>query len=212
MEYAMIKSTLPALTVLAMTALLSVSASAQTAEPSRPADEGCKWEKLSDAKVGLAAWVERCDYDDRKIDLHFEGNTVVQKFSDGGAGEPVIYVFDLKDGEEWEDGIRRIYDEHTDPAIAPRCVPEDALVAPAGVYRYHFIPLEDYEAELTRTAIPGDVPEPMCGDFGYWPDGIQYFEVHNDARKILFVVPGQDTPLFDAETLQILEPEIQHAG
>jgi hypothetical protein len=202
----MTKFALPGLALLALTVLLSAPASAQTGEPSRPADDRCAWEKLSDAKVGLAAWVERCDYGDRKIDLHFEGNTVVQKFSDGGDGEPVIYVFDLKDGEKWEDGIRRIFDEHTDPAIAPRCVPEDALVAPAGVGRFHFIPLEDFEAELAKTAIPDEVPEPPCGDFGYWPDGIQYFEVHYDARKILFVVAGQDTPLFDAETLELLTP------
>ena len=37
--------------------------------PSRPADKGCKWEKLSDQKLGLEAWVERCDYGGRKIDF-----------------------------------------------------------------------------------------------------------------------------------------------
>ena len=202
----MTKSTLPAFALLALTVLLSAPASAQTAEPSRPADDRCAWEKLSDAKVGLSAWVERCDYGDRKIDLHFEGNTVVQKFSDGGDGEPVIYVFDLKDGEDADAGLERIYDEHTDPAIAARCVAEDAAVAPEGVWRYHYVPDAAYAAELAKTAIPDEVPEPACGDFGYWPDGIQYFEVHADARKILFVVAGQDTPLFDAETLELLAP------
>ncbi|MEO8683354.1 MAG: hypothetical protein ABI414_00780 [Devosia sp.] len=202
----MTKLTFSGFALLALAVLLTAPASGQTGEPSRPADDGCKWEKLSDAKVGLSAWVERCDFGDRKIDLHFEGNTVVQKFSDGGDAEPVIYVFDLKDGEDWERGMDRIFAENTDPAIAGRCVPEDALVAPAGVYRYHYIPLEDYEAELAKSAIPDEVPEPPCGDFGYWPDGIQYFEVHNDARKILFVVAGQDTPLFDEQTLELLVP------
>jgi hypothetical protein len=203
----MTKSTFPGFALLALAVLLTAPASGQAGDPSRPAIDGCTWEKLSDAKVGLSAWVERCDFGDRKIDLHFEGNTVVQKFSDGGDAEPVIYVFDLKDGETADDGIDRIYDEHTDPAIATRCVAEDdAAVAPEGVWRYHFIPDASYAAELAKSAIPDDVPEPACGDFGYWPDGIQYFEVHGDARKILFVVPGQDLPLFDAETLELLVP------
>lgn len=197
-----------AFALLALTVLLSAPASAQTGEPSRPADDGCAWEKLSDAKVGLSAWVERCDFGDRKIDLHFQGNAVVQKFSDGGDAEPVIQVFDLKDGEDAETGMRRIYEEHTDAATAARCVAEDAdyTTPNANVWRYNFVPDAAYAAELAKTATPDEVPEPSCGDFGYWPDGIQYFEVHADARKILFVVAGQDTPLFDAKTLELLAP------
>lgn len=201
----MTKSALP-FALLALTVLFSVPASAQTGEPSRPADDGCAWEKLSDAKVGLSAWVERCDFGDRKIDLHFEGNAVVEKFSDGGDADPVIQVFALKDGETAETGLRRIYDEHTDPAIAARCVAEDATLSspPAGVQRFSFVPNADYAAELAKTATPDEVPEPPCGDLGDWPDGIQYFEVHADASKILFVIEGQDAPLFDSQTLELL--------
>jgi hypothetical protein len=73
MEHAMTKFTFPSLAMLALSAALISPASAQTGEPSRPAQEGCAWEKLSDAKVGLSAWVERCNFGDRKIDLHFQG-------------------------------------------------------------------------------------------------------------------------------------------
>ncbi|WP_352830977.1 hypothetical protein [Mesorhizobium sp. M0830] len=37
------------------------------------------------------------------------------------------------------------------------------------------------------------------------PDGIQYFEVSTGAgRKLLFVRIGQDEPLFDEQTLEVL--------
>jgi hypothetical protein len=206
----MTKSAFPGFALLALAVLLTAPASAQTGEPSRPAIDGCAWEKLSDASVGLSAWVQRCDFGNRQIDLHFEGSNVVQKFSDGGDPTPVIQVFDLKDGESAESALRRIYDEHTDAAIAARCVPVPAsLTIPrAGVERFSFVPDKTYLAELDAAAIPDDVPEPACGDLGDWPDGIQYFEVHPEsaARKILFVTVGQDTPLFDEQTLELLVP------
>lgn len=201
-------STFPGFAILALAILLTAPAAGQTGEPSRPAIDGCAWEKLSDAKVGLSAWVQRCDFGDRKIDMHFEGNTVVQKFSDGGEAEAVIQVFDLKDGETEEDGLNRIYAQHTDPAIAARCVAEDSsfMDPPAGVRRYSFIPDADYAAELKETATPDEVPEPACGDLGDWPDGIRYLEAHDNGRKLLFVIAGQDIPLFDEQTLELLAP------
>jgi hypothetical protein len=205
MERPMTKSIFPGFALLALAALLSAPAAAQTGEPSRPADDGCKWEKLSDATLGLSAWVERCDYGDRQIDLHVEGNAVVQKYSDGGDAEPVIQVFDLKPGETEEAGLNRIYADHTDAAIAARCVAEDADFGPvpAGTRRYSFVPNAEYDAELQKSAVADEVPEPACGDLGDWPDGIQYFEAHDNAHKILFVVQGQDAPLFDEQTLQL---------
>lgn len=202
----MAKSTFPGFALLALAALLTAPASGQSSDPSRPAENGCAWEKLSDAKVGLGAWVQRCDFGDRKIDLHFQGNAVVQKFSDGGDPEPVIRVFALKPAESDEDGMRRIFDENTAPDIAARCVAEDADYAkpPADVWRYTFVPNAEYAAELARSASPDEVPEPPCGPFGIWPDGIQYFEIQGNARTILFVVAGQDAPLFDEQTLELL--------
>jgi hypothetical protein len=117
-------------------------------------------------------------------------------------------VFDLKEGETEEDGLNRVYAEHTDHATAARCVAEDAsyMDPPAGVRRYSFVPNAAYAAELKKTAVADEVPEPACGDLGDWPDGIQYFEAHDGGHQILFVVAGQDTPLFDEQTLELLAP------
>ena len=39
------------------------------AKPSRVPVKGCTWEHAADAQIGLDAWVQRCDFGDRKIDF-----------------------------------------------------------------------------------------------------------------------------------------------
>jgi len=57
------------LSLVALSLGLVPLAAAPAAEPSRKAEKGCAWEKLVDAKVGLEAWVQRCDFGFRKIDF-----------------------------------------------------------------------------------------------------------------------------------------------
>lgn len=168
--------------------------------PSRAADQGCKWENLSDSKAGLQAWVERCDYGFRKVDLFIKGNQLFQRFSDGGEPDPLIDVFELKAGEAPEAGLKRIFAERTPKAIVKQCklVPFADDAPRAGVKRYSFV------ARVPQKVPDGEIGDPECGEFGDMPDGIQYFEVHPGARKVLFVRIGQDTPLFDEKTLTLL--------
>ena len=188
--------------------LAAVSLCAMAADaPSRPAFENCKWEKISDAKVGLAAWVQRCDYGFRRIDFVFEKHALAQRFSDGGGPEPVIEVFDLLPRETPEAGLRRIFASRTDPPVAKRCrlVPSESAPPRRGVKRYSFVPDAAYRKELDAKAEDG-IPEPPCGELGEAPDFIQYFEVQpkSGARRVMLVIAGQDTPLFDEETLRLL--------
>ena len=90
--------------------------------PSRKADKGCTWEKLSDASVGLEVWAERCDYGSRKIDFLLEKNALLMRYSDGGKPEPVVEVFDLKDGETPEAGVSRVWAEKTPKFFHDRCL------------------------------------------------------------------------------------------
>ena len=179
--------------------------------PSRKAFKDCAWEKISDAAVGLEAWVMRCDYGFRKIDFVFENKSLAIRYSDGGGKpEPVIDVLDLKAGESYEAGLRRIFAERTEKSVAARCVlaPYTDDKPPSGVKRYTFVPNPAYQKELDATASPDEVPDPPCGDWGTAPDGIQYFEIHpaGTVRKVLFVRVGQDEPLFDEKTLKLLPP------
>ena len=175
-------------------------------KPSRAAEKGCIWEKFLDRKVGLQAWVQRCDFGFRKIDFLARGSSLAMRYSDGGEVAPLVDVYDLTAGETAEAGLRRLFNAHTDRKIASRCVlaPYTGSPSPKGVLRYTFLPDHAFGKELEAKANPNDVPDPPCGDFGDAPDGIQYFEVHPGARRVLFVRVGQDTPLFDEETLRIL--------
>ncbi|WP_266159440.1 hypothetical protein, partial [Dyella silvatica] len=46
--------------------------------PSRPATQGCAWQHLSDSTLGLAAWVQHCDFGFRKIDLVAKNQRIVE--------------------------------------------------------------------------------------------------------------------------------------
>ena len=183
------------------------------AAPSRPAEKGCKWEKFSDAKLGLDAWVQRCDFGKRKIDFLAVGNSLAQRYSDSsGAPELVVAVLDLLPAETPEHGIQRLFAARTDRKLVAKCmlVPfHDAggLVdkTPAGVKRYTFVPNPALMKALKAKADRNDVPEPACGAWGDDPDGIQYFEAQpaSGVQKVLFVRVGQDTPLFDEATLKL---------
>jgi hypothetical protein len=188
-------------------ATIATVAHADEPAPSRPPIDKCVWEKLADKTVGLAAWAQRCDFGFRQIHFEFVGNALAIKYSDGGAADPLVEVFDIKSGETAEAAVFRLLLEKTDKAVSARCVlaPYSEGTVPAGVKRYTFSPDAAYAKELKALANPDEVPEPPCGDWGEMPDGIQYFEVPaGEGRKLLFVRVGQDEPLFDEQTLRVL--------
>jgi hypothetical protein len=196
--------------VALLLAAASLAGAAGKGGPSRPAEKGCAWEKLSDSRIGLEAWVQRCDFGFRKIDLLFRDHSLSQHWSDGGEIDPLVDVYDLKPGEIAQDGMRRVFAEKTPKALASRCVlaprHDKFLRTPRGVERYAFVPDKAYDAELAAKPLPDGVPDPPCGDWGESPDGIGYWEAQpkGGARRILFVRYGQDAPLFDEQTLRIL--------
>jgi hypothetical protein len=189
---------------------LAPAAAAPSGGPSRPAFKDCKWEKLVDAKVGLDAWVQRCDYGSRKIDFLFVGNSLAIRYSDAGSPDPLVDVLELLPGETPEAGVKRIFAAHTDKDVAKRCVLATYREAkpPAAAKYYTFVPNAAYAKELKAKADPNEVGDPPCGDWGDAPDGIQYFEVFpaSKAGKVLFVRIGQDEPLFDERNLKLLGP------
>ena len=194
--------------VCALFASASISAVAHADEPapSRPPIDKCAWEKMADKTIGLVAWVQRCDFGFRQIHFEFTGNALAIKYSDGGAADPLVELYDIKSGETAEASLQRLFREKTDKAVSARCVlaPYTEGTVPAGVKRYTFSPDAAYAKELKALA-NDEVPEPPCGDWGEMPDGIQYFEVPaGEGRKVLFVRVGQDEPLFDEQTLRVL--------
>ena len=192
--------------VVFSTLFVAIPAAAQVDRPSRLSVKGCAWEKIVDAAVGLEAWVQRCDFGFRKIDFLFKDRALAIRYSDGGAPDPLVEVIDLLPAESQQAGVKRAYAEHTDKALAARCMmlPYRVGKLPAGAMRYVFAPNPAYRKELKAKASPDEVGDPPCGDWGVAPDGIQYFEVRpaDKSRRILFVRVGQDVPLFDEQTLR----------
>ncbi len=193
--------------VFACSLLLATAATAAD-RPSRPADKGCTWRKLSDPALGLEVWVERCTYSAKQtIDFAAGDHALIMRDSDGREPETVIRLFDLQPGETPEQGLRRIYATKTDKKIAKRCVlaPYTPAAKRGDVKRYDFVPDKAYQKELDAKKEDG-VPDPPCGDLGTQPDSVQYFEVQpsSGSRKVMLVDAGQDTPLFDEETLRLL--------
>jgi len=178
--------------------------------PSRTAEQGCRWEKLSDANLHLEAWVQRCDFGSRKIDFVAVDHSLAIRYSDGdGSPDPVIDVLDLLPAETPEHGIQRLFAARTDAKLAARCVlapyRDAGAKTPVGIQRFTFVPNKAYGKQLAAQADPNEVPDPPCGDWGDAPDGIQYFEAQpaSGVAKVLFVRVGQDTPLFDEATLRL---------
>jgi hypothetical protein len=195
------------LVVVACSLLLSTAAVAAD-QPSRHADKGCAWRKLSDPTLGLEVWVQRCTYSaTRTIDFVIKDHALVMRDSDAGEPLTVIRMFDLQPGETSEQGLRRIYTTLTDKKIAKRCVlaPYNPAAKRSDVKRYDFVPDKAYQKQLDAVKEDG-VPDPPCGDLGTQPDSVQYFEVQpsSGSRKVMLVDAGQDTPLFDEETLRLL--------
>ena len=188
-------------------ATISAAAHADEPAPSRPPIDKCVWEKLTDKTVGLAAWVQRCDFGFRQIHFEFAGNALAIKYSDGGDADPLVELYDIRPGETAEAALQRLFLEKTDKAVSARCVltPYTEGPVPAGVKRYTFSPDAAYAKELKALASPDEVPDPPCGDWSEMPDGIQYFEAPaGEGRGVLFVRVGQDKPLFDEQTLRVL--------
>jgi hypothetical protein len=197
--------------ILANVLLMSGCVIAQADVPSRAALKDCKWVKVSNAAVGLEAWVQTCDFGFRKIDFVFQDKSLAIRYSDSDKPSPVVDVIDLLPYETIETGLRRFFFTHTDKSIAKRCVLAGYPGGkPAeGTKRYTFVPNAEYRRELKAKANPNLIGDPPCGEFGEGPEGVQYFEVwpQGTVRKALFVREGQDEPLFDAMTLQLNAPE-----
>ena len=192
--------------------LMSTSAFADKGAPSRPPVKGCQWMKLADESVGLAAWVQQCDFGFRKIDFVFQDKTLAIRYSDGGGKpDPVIDVVDLLSGETVEAGLKRFFAAHTEPNLAKRCVLTVYRGAkrPTDAKLYSFVTDAAYRKELQAKANPDEIAEPPCGDWGDGPDGVEYFEAwpKGAVRKVLYVREGQDEPLFDAMTMQLIAPQ-----
>lgn len=198
----------------AVAILLAAAPSYSRAEPvpSRPAQQGCAWKKLSDRAVGLELFAQDCDFGFRKV--HFEMSpkdaSVYEVMIDTAPGskesrEQLIIVLKKSPTEKIEAAVRRVAGPL---APAPRrelcrAVPaKDADLGP-GKKAYQYAPIDE---EKLVEAAGGDIPDLPCGEYGMDFDSQSYFEYHpgENPRRFALVFIGQDEPLFDEKSLKFL--------
>jgi len=208
---------------IALSILLSLCAAPLAAapaadKPSHAPEKGCKWEKVTSPTLGFEAWAQQCVFGARKITLYAKDTKLMQHWSDGGEDEALVESFALQPGETAEAAVKRVFAAKTaDKTLVAGCVlhpytpeGEDAAPLPPGVKRYDFLPNAALQKQIDAKRAPDDdgVPDPPCGDWGYTPDGIQYFETQAGAGAVLMVRAGQeDHPLFDEQKLHIGKTE-----
>ncbi len=198
---------LPAVLLLSTILLPSLAAAAALpAKPSRTSFTQCRWDKVSDPGVGLAAWAMTCQYDDRVIDHRLHDGGLWEHYSAGEKDLRLVEVIPLEKGEDARAAITRHFRARTDTRFVGRCeiAPSPEKSKRKGVTRYTFVPDAAYAKEVEKNSRPDEVGDPPCGDYGESPDGIAYYEAQAGSGAVLFVVVGQDDPLFDQETLTIL--------
>src|SRR5664280_486171 len=137
--------------------------------PVAPPGQGLRLGEVLRCKVGLEAWVQRCDFGFRKIVFLAVGRSLAIRYSDGsGAPDPLVDVFDLLPDETPDDGVKRVFRARTKKAFAGRCVMQASrdTKPPSGVKRLTFVPDPAYQKELDAKADPNEVGDPPCGDWG----------------------------------------------
>ncbi|WP_185975160.1 hypothetical protein [Mesorhizobium sp. WSM4310] len=161
---------------------------------------------MGDKTIGLAAWAHRCDFGFRQIHFEFAGNALSIKYSDGGAADPLVEVFDIKSGETAEAAVQRLFLEKTDKTVSARCVPAPYTegTMPAGVKRCTSSPDAAYAKELKRLPTPIRSRSHPAATGAGWPTASSISRCRRvRGGRMLLVRVGQDEPLFDEQTLRV---------
>ncbi len=186
-------------------------------QPSRKAwtEYGCVWEAYIDDHKGLKLWYQNCSQPSAHYvlswnndileqhrpsdDVKFGSSTVLEMYT-----KPVQYTI--------EQAIADQFISKSEKAERDNCrvVKDDTPPARPGVEYYRIIPTDSYEKlviEAFNKKNPnGGIPyDTICGEHGKWASGDAYFEYHpiEAPNRFLFVVVGQDEPLFDEKSIVI---------
>lgn len=169
--------------------------------PSREPYEGCKWEEVNG--IGLKFWGMRCSdmymmtFDDTKTATLVKTTSgTVQRAYDYvtlyniNNGDINSVIPELKKSETWNDDDKCEF---------------KASQNKNGVTKYTLMPTGDalvkFESESHEMPINS-----TCGGFGAGNSGIQYFEIHDsNPSKALFIWVGQDAPMIDEQTIEVLK-------
>ena len=169
-------------------------------QPSRPAEEGFTWKKVSGAE--LEFWAQQNESIQVGISETLPG-AFIERIENGSpiAMRLAIQIFDIKNGNI-EDVIEqlKLYNNWQE---ADSCKFHQIESNRPGVERYVLMPT----GKALKKFKEPETQEPICttcGDWGMGNSGSRYFEIHNRNRnKALFIEIGQEAPLFDEKSITI---------
>jgi len=179
---------------------------------SRPPEKGCQWKSLSSENPKFSALVEQCDFGDRKIEMQFKDSALFQKYSDAGSSAPdkIIEIFQNQAGDPPQAALKRMFIDGLNDYEKQHCLAKETkskyeVVSPlkdSAKHAWVIMPDKQYAAKIKRETPKGDMPPDSCGSYGLPVDGRAYFEFHDSSNsQFAWVDGGQDTPLFDEQSL-----------
>ena len=201
--------------LLAFPLLFALSAEVETSSvstkgASRSAEKDCHWVLIESKTPAASLLHQECNYGFRKITHSFSGNAVVETYSDSNSPEKIIEFFDKDVAETPEAALRRLFvskleayeKQHCRPQLAD---PKTDLEQPLKDKRksaWVIAPDEEYSKKILEQTPKDEMPEESCGAYGAPVDSRAYFEFHEDSKgRFAWVSVGQDTPLFDEQSL-----------
>ncbi len=198
--------TLP--TILLVGLVLAVRPAAAAA-PSRTPDQGCIWENFESAKLGIRLLVENCS--DPRMHYVFSANgdwLEQHRPSDDTTfgSHQIIRVMTKPADQPIEAAIRHQFIATlTDKAARASCKvapTKDTGVQGNGKILREIVPSGGYARMIDRQLKPRDFG---CGEYGKGQATL-YFEYHpaESKTKYLWVDAGQDEPLFDQNSIEII--------
>jgi hypothetical protein len=191
-------------TALAFILFVVSPLSAQDEEEEVGAIEGCVWKDLSlpvhgKANQQLSLRYQDCDGTNAaKVTYALnDKDELIQTFTAGGQAYPVMHFWPLK-GEKPSGLIPKVASPSLPEKEKGRC--QVALDYESRTYAFE--PNAAYMEELLAV----EEPFMSCGEFGTTNDAIQFFTTIDNVL-LVYLWLGQETPLFDPESLKYVNTE-----
>lgn len=173
---------------------------------------GCVWRELTDTII--SAKVESCKVGTYALEVMLDERGLERKitYDDGTTAKTrIVELFKKRSGEAPEHVLERLFID-TLPTSYERehCVVKERApgfsakgFADKSKRAFQITPDAIYFDKLEKEA-DGGIPEDSCntnGEYGFYADGVYYFEFHEGSDNFVWVANAEEDPGFDQQSL-----------
>ena len=199
--------------LMAAMLLSSIGLAAHAAQPSRPPEQGfgCVWQPFESAELGIRLLVQNCS----DSNMHYEFSAKDGWLEEHRPSDPVTYgpsqiirVLTKPAEQKIEEAItQQFVATLTDKEAKASCKVgpfKNPEVKGVGKLLFTILPTGAYAKKIDKE-LKQEPRDFGCGEFGAG-QATAYFEYHpaESTTKFLYVDTGQDEPLFDQASIEIL--------